>query len=172
MLSHDLLPTALNLETSLGTLRLAPLSESQLDAILDLEKSSHPHPWSRANFVSSLNSSHHCWGLWQEQTLIGHIYLSLAAGEAELLLLVIANNRQGKGLGKLLLNAAIDRLKRHARQFFLEVRASNQAAIALYESIGFNQIGERRNYYPAGNGQKNAENALIYALELDAIEFS
>ena len=43
-----------------------------------------------------------------------------------------------------------------AQFFFLEVRASNQAAIRLYEQQGFNEMGRRRNYYPAVNGREDA----------------
>ncbi len=165
MPANHLHPPSGCLPSSLGELRITRLTSEHLDTILALEQSAHPHPWSRANFLSSLTSSHHAWGLWRGPELLGHLFFSLAVGEAELLLLVIARAAQGKGLAKLLLGAAITSVRPCARQFFLEVRESNTAAIALYEGLGFNQIGERRNYYPGKNG---GETALVYGLDLEA----
>ncbi len=54
-------------------------------------------------------------------------------------------------------------LERGARRVFLEVRPSNAAAVALYHSEGFNEIGRRPRYYPAQNGR---EDALVMAMEL------
>ena len=52
---------------------------------------------------------------------------------------------------------------------FLEVRASNEPAIALYEKIGFNQVGIRSRYYPSGKGGR-PEDALLYALDLTFLD--
>ena len=69
------------------------------------------------------------------------------------------------GLGQRLLEHMLDiAKKRHVGTVFLEVRPSNNGAIALYDKIGFNQIGTRRDYYPAKLGR---EDAIIFAISLE-----
>lgn len=79
--------------------------------------------------------------------------------EANLLLMAIDPQMQGKGLGYQLLETSIERLENQPVQIFLEVRESNKAAIGLYEKTGFHQIDVRRNYYPTQEGGR--ENAVI-----------
>ncbi|MEK9893055.1 MAG: GNAT family N-acetyltransferase, partial [Pseudomonadales bacterium] len=65
--------------------------------------------------------------------------------------------QQGQGLGRLALDAALKKAsQRLATVMFLEVRDSNQSARALYDSVGFNEIGVRRGYYPAASGREDA----------------
>ncbi|SUI39436.1 ribosomal-protein-alanine N-acetyltransferase [Serratia marcescens] len=71
---------------------------------------------------------------------------------------------QRRGFGRLLLNALIEQLEsRGVVTLWLEVRASNQAAIALYEDLGFNEVTVRRNYYPSAHGR---EDAIVMAMPL------
>ena len=71
---------------------------------------------------------------------------------------------QRRGLGRALLEQVIDEVeKRGVVTLWLEVRASNVAAIALYESLGFNEATIRRNYYPTVDGR---EDAIIMALPI------
>ena len=66
-----------------------------------------------------------------------------------------------QGIGRKLLSHLISLARRHnAEMMFLEVRPTNRAARALYESMGFNELGSRREYYPADHGR---EDALILA---------
>ena len=93
---------------------------------------------------------------------IGYISLSFVLDESELLKIVVKKNYRGKGIGKLLLNEAIQYLKeRSIKTIFLEVRKSNCVAIGLYENMGFKKISERQNYYGVG------EDANIYRLSLE-----
>ena len=71
----------------------------------------------------------------------------------------------GQGLGKQFLAEAISALPCSVEQLFLEVRDGNHAAVALYESAGFNQVGVRPNYYKVP-GQTRKDDALLYAMEL------
>ena len=90
--------------------------------------------------------------------------LSVAAGEAHLLNVCIAREYQGNGYGKRLIRRMIDVARWHrAERIFLEVRPSNTAAIALYDQLGFNEIGRRPNYYP---GKRGREDAIVMAIEL------
>lgn len=138
------------------------LSESDLPALLAIERRSHLYPWSQQNFSSSLQA-YTCVGLKQKSEWVGYAVLAFAAGEAELLLFVLDKRWQGRGLAAVFLRHLLEWSATRAQTVFLEVRASNHRAIALYEAVGFNQVGERPNYYPASSGKR--EHALIYAYE-------
>jgi ribosomal-protein-alanine N-acetyltransferase len=95
----------------------------------------------------------------QAGQVVGFCILQPVLDEANLLLMAIHPNQQGKGLGYQLLEQSITLLKNQPVQIFLEVRESNQAAIALYEKSGFHQIDLRKNYYPCPKGGR--EHAII-----------
>lgn len=138
-------------------------TEDDIECIVSLESGASPYPWSRQNIISSLASSHHCLGVRCDGAWIAHAIISLAADEAELLIVSVDKTYQGRGVGNAFLSALCRRLLPFARELFLEVRASNQVAIHLYDSLGFNQMGVRPNYYPSKCGR---EDALMFGLRL------
>jgi ribosomal-protein-alanine N-acetyltransferase len=90
---------------------------------------------------------------WDGGAVAGFALSRVTAGEAELLLLAVGRERQGGGIGELLLNRFIeDALHRGAHQLHLEVRDGNPA-VRLYKRAGFSQVGRRRNYYSGRNGE-------------------
>ena len=100
--------------------------------------------------------------------LQAYAILAIGADEAHLLNLCVVPRCQGRGFGRSLLRRMIELARwHHADRIFLEVRPSNPAAIALYASEGFSQIGRRPRYYPAKDGR---EDALVMALELGSPE--
>jgi ribosomal-protein-alanine N-acetyltransferase len=146
------------------SLRMRPMEEDDMAAVLAVERAGYPHPWTEGNFRDCLRAGYCCWVLEQNGRMIGHGVLSVAVGEAHVLNVCVHPDWQGRGLGRRIL----DRLLRLAREHeadtaFLEVRASNTVAQHLYESAGFNEIGLRRGYYPAHNGR---EDAVVYAKAL------
>ena len=144
-------------------LRFKPLGKADLPAIIAIEKRSHITPWREAHFVSSIEGAHCVVGVFHRDCLAGYAVYSVVADEAELLLFVIDEKYQGQGVGKQFLSYLTQRLIGKAERLFLEVRASNIPAINLYENAGFNQVGERPNYYTLPWGR---ESALIFALEI------
>ena len=77
--------------------------------------------------------------------------------EAHLLNITVKPESQGRGLGlKLLEHLMSIAYANNARECFLELRDSNTAAFKLYERYGFNEIGRRRDYYPAVGGREDA----------------
>ncbi len=134
-----------------------PMIASDLDAIMEIEPHIYSHPWTRGNFSDSLKSEHSAWVLEQDAKIIGYALMMMVLDEAHLLNLSIAKAYQQQGLGRYLLEHMIkiaQQLK--AANMFLEVRVSNNSAIALYESIGFNEMAIRRGYYPVQNGREDA----------------
>lgn len=136
----------------------------EVDEVMGNELAAYDHPWTAGIFQDCLRVGYCCWVCAMGGEPVGHGVLSVAAGEAHLLNLCVHPQWQGHGLGRRLLHRFL-RLaaKHHADTVFLEVRVSNKAAIALYESEGFNEIGARRNYYPTDIG---SEDAIVFAKTL------
>ena len=143
---------------------LRPMRESDLDAVLAIERRGYEFPWTLGIFRDCMLANYPAWVLAQGECIVGYGLLSLAADEAHVLNLCTAPEAQGQGHGRRLLRALLQLARaRGAKRVFLEVRPSNAAAIALYDAEGFNEIGRRPRYYPARNGR---EDALVMALEL------
>ncbi|KAF1708891.1 ribosomal-protein-alanine N-acetyltransferase [Pseudoxanthomonas kalamensis DSM 18571] len=143
---------------------LRPMGESDLDEVMAVEQRAYPFPWTRGIFRDCLLAGYPGWTLRENGLLIGYGLISLAAGEAHILNLCVAPERQGRGLGRKLLHALLQQAReREAERVFLEVRPSNPPAIALYHAEGFNEIGRRPRYYPAEHGR---EDAIVMAIEL------
>lgn len=148
----------------MSALSFRRMQEADLDAVLAIEFSAFSHPWTRGIFLDCIKSGHECWLAFDGLQQIGHGVLSAAAGESHLLNITIKPESQGNGFGHGLLEHLMQQAKvRAAEVTFLEVRESNRNAAGLYESFGFNEIGRRRNYYPAVGGR---EDALVMAYSL------
>jgi [ribosomal protein S18]-alanine N-acetyltransferase len=143
---------------------LRPMRDSDLEAVLAIERRAYEFPWTLGIFRDCLLANYPAWVLAQGDHIVGYGLLSLAADEAHILNLCTAPEAQGQGHGRRLLRVLLQLARgRGAKRVFLEVRPSNTAAIALYDAEGFNEIGRRPRYYPARNGR---EDALVMALEL------
>ena len=142
-------------------LDLVPMTSADVDEVCALENSVFPHPWSRANFVDSLASGYDCWIVRDPVgELAGYFLLMYALDEAHLLDVAVAASRQGEGLGRWLLDRASKRASQHGTQsILLEVRPTNQRALEVYSRYGFVEIGRRKAYYPAHEGQR--EDAIV-----------
>jgi len=144
--------------------QLSPMREIDLDEVMAIERAIYSHPWTRGNFVDSLNAGYECRCLRLGAELLGYFVVMVAAQEAHLLNLSIDAGHQRRGLGSGLLRDAADLARRlGARNVFLEVRPSNRGAQALYTRFGFRKIGTRRGYYPAQAGR---EDAIVLTLPL------
>ncbi|BFM19661.1 ribosomal protein S18-alanine N-acetyltransferase [Gilvimarinus japonicus] len=139
------------------------LDESLLDAVCELERDAHTFPWSRKLFSDCLGVRQPCVVVFSRGQIVGYAVVNAAAGNAELLNLVVAHKSQRQGIARALLQHVIQTVSLYADTFYLEVRESNAPAIALYEAIGFVEVGTRPNYYPATKGR---EDAIILAYTL------
>lgn len=134
-----------------------PMQLADLDAIMLIEQINFPYPWTRGNFIDSLNSGYSCWVLESHQEIIGYAIVMMVLDEVHLLNISVASAYQGKGIGRELLHAMMEIGRSHGGlNMFLEVRVSNTKAVRLYENIGFNEMAIRRNYYPAKDGREDA----------------
>lgn len=150
-----------------------PLTRYDLDAVIAIENTIFPFPWSKGNFIDSLKADYDAW-LFNDlsdiaKPIVGYALLMWVLDEVHLLNLSVTVTRQGKGLGKQLLYwLAQDVFERGATSVLLEVRPSNHVAQALYSGCGFEQIGTRSNYYPSFDGTH--EDALVMRVSLPLLQ--
>jgi ribosomal-protein-alanine N-acetyltransferase len=143
---------------------LRPMQHADLPAVMGVEGAAYRHPWGEGIFRDCLRVGYSCWVMLVGGQVVGHGIMSCAAGECHILNLCIHPRWQGRRLGRRLLRWLLAvAARRNAETAFLEVRGSNRAAIALYASEGFAEVGVRRGYYPRTGGR---EDAVIMALAL------
>lgn len=141
-----------------------PMNESDLADIMEIETAAYTHPWTERIFQDCLRVGYCCWVLLRSRTIIGYGVMSVAAEECHLLNLCIQPEEQNQGFGSIMLEKLLTIARKHkADTAFLEVRPSNAIAIKLYRRAGFDEVGMRRNYYPAQFGR---EDAIIFARSL------
>lgn len=139
------------------------MTEADLDAVLKIEYAAFSHPWTRGIFTDALKS-YEVWLMFEGSQQVGHGVINVIIDEAHLLNITVKPDSQGRGLGLLLLEKLMKRAyELNGRECFLELRDSNRSAYRLYERYGFNEIGRRRDYYPAVGGR---EDALVMACTL------
>jgi len=140
-----------------------------LDQVASIEISAYEYPWTHGIFRDCLRAGYNCWVLAHGIEVIAYGVLTVAAGEAHVLNVCVAQDHQSTGHGKRLMQRLIDLARWHrAERMFLEVRPSNTRAMGLYDRIGFNEIGRRPNYYPDRRGR---EDAIVMAIELNLPEY-
>jgi ribosomal-protein-alanine N-acetyltransferase len=143
--------------------RFEPMRERDLDWVVAQEAELHRFPWTRGNFVDSLAAGHVCWLMYAADAPVGYAVVLNVLDEAHLLNVSVTRAMQGQSVGRRLLERLIDDARASGkRQFFLEVRPSNIAALALYRRAGFVEIGRRKGYYP---GLEGREDAIVMRLE-------
>jgi ribosomal-protein-alanine N-acetyltransferase len=125
--------------------------------VSDIERRSYDFPWSHGVFRDCLFAGYDCVVMERDRMIVGYGILSVAAGEAHILNLCVAPRFRKHGFGELILDEVLVRAARaEVREIFLEVRPSNEAALALYRKKGFRHIAERPAYYQAKGGREDA----------------
>lgn len=163
----------------LRRVRLVPMTQADLDAVTEVEKTAYAHPWSRRHFSDSLQAKNlavlllgeagptelACSGRSDGHLLLGYQVAMLGIDEVHLLNLTIAPAQQRQGWARCMLDALVLwSLAQQAQCLWLEVRQSNTPARRFYERYGFVQVGLRRNYYPLDQFQR--EDAVVMRLNL------
>ena len=142
-----------------------PMQQADLDAVLQIEQNAYTHPWTRAIFLDTLQSGYEAQLMKREESLLGYFVAMRGVEEVHLLNVTVAPQYQGQGLAVILMQAMHSWARGLSAQWsWLEVRVSNGRAIHLYERLGYSQVGQRKNYYPAGHGQR--EDAIVMSLQL------
>ena len=143
--------------------KFRPASMDDVSAIVEIEKTTNQIPWTKTQFISSMEAGHYLTVLLQEKEIIGFAIYSPIVPESHLLNIAIDTMHQGKGLGKELLQQVIYHNKIiGVKVISLEVRVSNQIAINLYEKGGFIKDAIRPDYYSG----PPKEDALLMSLKI------
>lgn len=145
---------------------ISPMSERDIPEIAILEKSCFTEPWSENSLIEELtNETARFYVLRDNENLLGYIGANNICDEVYITNVAVNENARGKGYGKRLVSHLIKQCESENALFVtLEVRKSNENAIALYEKCGFKKVGERKNFY-----SKPTEDGLIYTLYLKEI---
>ncbi|WP_034912028.1 ribosomal protein S18-alanine N-acetyltransferase [Erwinia sp. 9145] len=138
------------------------LTQNDLEAAFAIEQRAHAFPWTEQTLASNQGERYLNYRLDVDGKIAAFAITQIVLDEATLFNLAVDPAFQRQGLGQELLQHVIAALaQRHVHTLWLEVRASNHPAIALYTRLNFNEVTVRRNYYPAANGR---EDAVIMAL--------
>ena len=138
-----------------------PMTLSDVERVMNVEQDVYEFPWNDRIFSDCIRVGYHCWLALLERDLVGHAVISITAGECHMLNLSIAKRFQRRGFGSQFIDFLIEDARNgKAETILLEVRPSNTAAINCYNAAGFNEIGSRKDYYPAADGR---EDALLFA---------
>lgn len=136
---------------------ILPLDQADLPLAWQIENLSHSFPWSENTFYSNQGSHYFNLKICIDNIIVGFAITQLILDEATLFNIAIHPDHQGKGYGKTLLLELIEKLEeKNISTLWLEVRESNEKAMHLYESIGFNSVSVRKNYYPTKTGKEDA----------------
>ena len=135
-----------------------------IDDVMVVEKQAYQYPWTEGIFNDCIRVGYECWLAQIDDHIVAHAVSSVAAGESHILNISVKPNYQGQGIGKTFIEFLVQIAKdKQATVIMLEVRPSNAAAIRCYDATGFNEIGCRKDYYPAPDGR---EDALLYARQI------
>jgi ribosomal-protein-alanine N-acetyltransferase len=157
-------------------LSFLPMTETDLDSVLAIESVSHIHPWTKGNFSDSLAAGHWAYCVRPQLTdavrgsyldpeiLWAYCILFPAVDELHLLNITVSPKLRRLGIGIKMMNA-IEGVAAQQKmpRIILEVRPTNESALKLYQSLGYEQIGVRKNYYPVDTASGLREDALVLA---------
>lgn len=120
-----------------------------LDQVMEIENENFTVPWTAEGFFTYLLRMDALFLVAEEkEKILGYCGVIMAADEGDITNVSVKKEQQGRGIGKELVTELIRRTKEQGvTALFLEVRESNQAALGLYEKMGFERMGIRKGYY-------------------------
>ncbi len=143
------------------------MQHDDLAIISDIERRSYEFPWSHGVFRDCLLAGYQCIVLERNGEVVGYGILSVAAGEAHILNLCVELSYRSMGYGERMLDEILFRARTSSvRDIFLEVRPSNENALALYRKKGFHKVANRPAYYQSQKGREDAD-VLVKKLTTD-----
>lgn len=139
-----------------------PMKEDHVAQVAALERQCFADPWSEGSIASELDNPLSLWLVAeQDGAVCGYVGSQTVLDETDMMNIAVRPDCRRQGIAAALIDELIVRLKERGSHILrLEVRVSNAPAIALYDSLGFTQLGLRKNYY-----RNPKENALILGKE-------
>ena len=141
---------------------IIPMEQQHVAQVAELERLCFSDPWSEKSISEELSNPLSVWLVFAEgNQVLGYVGSQTVLGETDMMNIAVSPAHRRQGIGEALITALMEQLKeRESHCLSLEVRSSNAAAIALYEKMGFRQVGRRPNYY-----RNPREDALILRKE-------
>lgn len=140
---------------------IRPMIAADVPSVAALEKLCFSDPWSVSSIASELDNPLSLWLVWEEDgTAAAYLGVQRVPPQADVMNVAVSPALRRRGIARALF-AELERRLPEIDELFLEVRASNSGAIALYRTLGFEQVGRRPNYY-----LDPREDALILRKEL------
>ena len=139
-------------------MKIVEMSQAHVGAVAELEKLCFSDPWSEKSIASELTNKLALWMVAEEDGRVaGYIGSQTVQDESDMMNVAVHPDYRLRGIAEALVNGLCDALKEQGSvSLTLEVRASNDPAKALYDKLGFEQVGRRPNYY-----RNPKEDALI-----------
>lgn len=133
------------------------MTKEHLPDILEVEQESFSHPWTENMFLEELNGKFSVYRVAvEDKKAVGYMGMWILADEGHITNVAVGKKSRGKGIGSALVEDFIRLAEEKDLAFLtLEVRVSNETAIALYEKHGFKEVGRRKKYY------ENTEDAIL-----------
>lgn len=130
-------------------MKIEKMTSAHLDRVCEIEKMCFSHPWSRQSLESELsNETSLFFAALENNEVVGYIGMSVVLDEGYIFNVAVDENFRCRGVGSALVGELITYSKKNNFSFVtLEVRKSNENAVALYSKFGFIKVGERRDYY-------------------------
>ena len=143
-------------------IKIIPMTDTHVSSVAELEAMCFSDPWSINSVASELNNPLALWLVAiEEEKVVGYVGSQTVMGETDMMNVAVHPEHRRCGIARMLIEALVFALKEHESHCLtLEVRASNEPAIALYTALGFNEAGRRPNYY-----RNPKEDALILRKE-------
>ncbi|HIR85170.1 MAG TPA: ribosomal protein S18-alanine N-acetyltransferase [Candidatus Galloscillospira excrementavium] len=142
--------------------KLVPMDRSNVADVEAIERECFAQPWSADMLAQELynDSASYILAVAEDGTALGYAGLTVVLDEGSIDKVAVKGKYRRMGVADALVDAFVRFGRAHLAFLTLEVRASNQAAIALYLKHGFTQVGRRKNYYAAEH-----EDAILMTLE-------
>ena len=130
-------------------MRITEMKAQHVPQVAELEKLCFSMPWSENSIAHELTTDYSFWLVAEDDGIVaGYIGSQIAFPEADVMNVAVRPEYRRRGIGEILVEALTTHLRNiDCESLTLEVRASNAPAIALYEKLGFQQVGRRPNYY-------------------------
>lgn len=144
-------------------MQLVHADPASIERVLQIDLGAGPHAWPESALRRALNAGELLLAIADGAT-VGFLVSQPVLDETTLMHLAVAREYQRQGWGRQMMQGWLAQQRLSGQQrLLLEVRRSNQAAISLYRSLGFDTLGQRRGYYVSTDG---VEDALVMALDL------
>ncbi len=130
-------------------MKIRKMTETDAEKVWAIEKETFSDPWSREGFLDALSMDCTCYLVAEENgEICGYCGYYRSFEEAEIVNVAVAKAFRRQGIGHAMLCGLLKTgYQEGVREFFLEVRSGNKAAIGLYASLGFQKEGIRRGFY-------------------------